>query len=134
MAFNDPITGKMYDYAIESDAQKHLMSVLDLAVKDDCPPDTKDYLCSNPTRQGTESNACARCIMRLAAKVTSSTLGEKRLKQAIQMASNDACPPDKSDWVCKATEDENTDAETCAMCIKRWATIPFGKFKDSEGK
>ena len=54
---------------------------------------------------------------------------EERLYQAMQMALNDECPPDTKDYLCKASEDEGTEAETCAKCFERWATRPFGEVR-----
>ena len=126
----DPITNKIYTYDIKTDAQKHLLDVLRLACRDECPPNKNDYLCVNPTRLGTESATCSRCMLRLASKVTVSTDEEKRLKMAIKMASQDKCPDDVKDKVCLATEDDSTDSDTCEKCLLRWATVPFGKFKE----
>ena len=50
---------------------------------------------------------------------------EERLYQAMLMALNDECPPDTKDYLCKASEDEGTESETCAKCIERWATQNF---------
>ena len=62
-----------------------------------------------------------------------STLGDERaerLYQALEMALKDECPPDRKDYLCQAGEAEDTTSETCELCIKRWATAQFGKYRD----
>lgn len=51
---------------------------------------------------------------------------EERLYQAMLMALNDECPPNRKDYLCLSSEDNNTDEETCTKCIQRWATKSFG--------
>ena len=126
----DSIKNKSYDYITESERDEHLFSVLQAATNNQCPPENTDYLCEKTdTVENQELLQCAECYRQWAAKVPGVT-GAKatRLLQAIELATHDQCPPETADMICKATEDENTNEETCAMCIQRWATIPFAVF------
>ena len=128
---HDPITNKPYDYIIASRKEEHLFNVLDFACKNQCPPDTEDYLCEKTDAdEGNELLQCAKCYQLWANKVSGVTSQRaKRLLEAIDMTAKDKCPPDLKDMLCKATEDESTDEGTCALCIQRWATIPFAVFR-----
>ena len=126
----DSIKNKSYDYITESERDEHLFSVLKAATNNQCPPENIDYLCEKTdATDNQELLQCAECYRQWAAKVPGVT-GAKatRLLQAIELATHDQCPPETADMICKATEDENTDEETCAMCIQRWATVPFAVF------
>ena len=127
----DPITHKMYEYITTTEREDYLFDVLRAACSDNCPSDTADYLCNvEEVPEDQEAEQCAECYRRLAAKVKGpNTPRAKRLEQAIELAIHDLCPQEAKDKVCQATEDENTDAETCAMCLERWATIPFAQFR-----
>ena len=127
----DPITHKTYDYTTATAKEDHLFEVLAAACTDRCPPDTADYRCNGEdVPEEAEAAQCAECYRRLAHKVAGpDTTQSKRLEEAIELAIHDQCPQHNADKVCIATEDENTDEETCTMCIQRWATIPFAKFR-----
>lgn len=51
---------------------------------------------------------------------------EARLFEALELAVNDQCPPDKKDYLCMQNEAEEQDCETCLL---RYATVNFGKFR-----
>jgi hypothetical protein len=127
----DPITHRTYDFRTTTEKEEHLWHVLTSACYNQCPPDTADYLCER--EEAVEDNEllqCAKCYALWGAKVPgASTQTSQRLAQAIELAVLDKCPHDKKDWVCLATEDESTDEDVCAMCLQRWATIPFAKFR-----
>ena len=126
----DPIKDKMYDYSLDTAREEHLYNVLQSALGEDCPPENVDYLCEDSNAKGSEEEICAQCFRNWAAKVAGpNTAKSKRLLEALELAIADKCPPDVKDYVCQATEDENTDQETCRQCIIRWATLPFGKFR-----
>ncbi len=127
----DPMTDKMHDYVITSRREEHLYNVLDTVCKNQCPPDTDDYLCEKTEAdEGNELLQCAKCYQLWANKVSgANSQRAKRLLEAIDMAARDKCPTDLKDMLCKASEDESTDEETCARCIQRWATIPFAVFR-----
>lgn len=130
-SMHDPITGKMYNYTAMNAREEHLLKVLDAANANQCPTDNTDYLCEKEdTSKVDELIQCAECYKQWANKVAGvDSPKAQRLEQAIDMAAHEQCPPDMKDMVCKATEDESTDEEVCAMCIKRWATIPFAQFR-----
>lgn len=127
----DPITNKMYDYITTSQKEEHLYNVLEVVCKNQCPPDTDDYLCEKTdVDEGDELLQCAKCYQLWANKTPGAVSQRaKRLLEAIDMSAKDKCPPDLKDMLCKASEDESTDEETCARCIQRWATIPFAQFR-----
>lgn len=54
----------------------------------------------------------------------------ERLYQALELALADECPPDRKDYLCQAGEDEDTSEANCRRCILRWATAPFGKYRN----
>lgn len=126
----DPMTGKRYDY-VADDLSDHLLSVLGAACGDNCPPEGVEYLCEQVDAvEGTEAEVCAQCYRNWAKlKGEPTSLQSRRLMQAIELAVQDKCPPSTKDFLCQATEDEGTDSETCAACLLRWATLPFGKPK-----
>ena len=128
---HDPIAGKSYIYTTTTAREEHLLGVLDAATANQCPPDNADYLCEKENATNVdELIQCAECYKQWASKVSGADSPKtKKLEQAIEMAANDQCPPDIKDMVCKATEDESTDEEVCAMCIKRWATLPYGEYR-----
>ena len=123
---HDPIGGKSYEYTT-SEREEHLFSVLRAALANQCPPDNADYLCEKPeSSESSELLQCAECYRQWAAKVLGiDTPKAKLLLQAIELTSHDQCPAKVADMLCKAGEDESTDEETCALCIERWATLPF---------
>lgn len=127
----DPITHKTYDYVTDNSREEHLLTVLDAACRNQCPPNVEDYVCEREDAiEDNELLQCAKCYRLWSAKVAGpGTNKANRLAQAINMAVTDQCPADTADMVCKATEDEDTSEEVCAMCIQRWATIPFAKFR-----
>ena len=49
---------------------------------------------------------------------------EQRLFDALKYALNDACPPEKEDYLCMMDESEE---QRCEECWIRWATLPFGQ-------
>ncbi len=127
----DPISNKPYDYITMTDREEHLLEVLDGACSEHCPPENTEYLCmTQKVPAADEEEQCCECYRRWAGKVGGANSPRaQRLEQAIELAIQGQCPPDLKDMVCKATEDESTDEEVCAMCIKRWATIPFARFR-----
>jgi hypothetical protein len=127
----DPITRKSYDYTLLTAWEEHLYSVLSTVLDNQCPPDSADYLCERSAADvGNELLQCAECYRQWANKnAGAKTSKAKRLLQAIELAAYDRCPADVKDMLCKATEDESTDEETCKLCIQRWATIPFAEFR-----
>ena len=127
----DPITHKMYDYTTTSMREEHLYNVLKFACENQCPPDADDYLCEKTDAdEGNELLQCAKCYQLWANKTSGANSQKaKRLLEAIDMTAKDKCPPNLKDMLCKATEDESTDEGTCALCIQRWATIPFAQFR-----
>jgi hypothetical protein len=127
----DPITNKSYDYTTTTAREEHLLEVLDAATTNQCPTDNEDYLCDREDAiESKELVQCAECYKQWADKVGGADSPKaQRLLQAIDLASHDKCPHDRKDMVCQATEDEDTSEEVCAMCIKRWATIPFAHFR-----
>jgi hypothetical protein len=127
----DPITGKTYDYPVVNMREEHLLTVLGAATTNQCPPDNADYLCEKENATNVdELIQCAECYKQWAGKVAGADSPKtKKLEQAIDMAAQDRCPPDVKDMVCKATEDESTEEEVCAMCVKRWATLPYGEYR-----
>ena len=124
----DPFTGKRYDYST-SPVEEHLLKVLEAACGDDCPPEGEEYLCDLvDAPEGTEAEVCAKCFKNWADKAgMPASPKAKRLMQAIDLAVHDKCPPDTKDYLCQASEDESTDAETCCRCLVRWATLQFGQ-------
>lgn len=127
----DPLTRKAYNYITDSTKEEHLLSVLDAALYNRCPTDTSDYLCEkSDIDEGNELLQCAKCFQLWAKKVTGADSAKaKKLLEAIDLATHDECPPESKDMICKASEDESTDEETCAKCIQRWATIQFATFR-----
>lgn len=123
----DPITNKSYDYTTMSPKEEHLYGVLETVLLNQCPPDNADYLCEKPEAEEiNELLQCAKCYQLWANKIVGADSAKsKRLLEAINLAIHDTCPSDKKDMLCRASEDESTDEETCFQCIKRWATIPF---------
>ncbi len=124
----DPMTNKMHDLAFNSQ-EDFLWKVLEAACKNECPPDSADYLCDGVGfTDEDESKLCAQCYTNWAAKAGEPrTPLAKRILEAIGMAISAACPPDVKDYVCKAGEDDDTSEETCTDCLKRWAALPFWK-------
>ena len=51
---------------------------------------------------------------------------EAKLFEALQLAVNDQCPPDRKDYLCMQGEAEEQD---CDACLLRYATVNFGKFR-----
>ena len=49
---------------------------------------------------------------------------EQKLFDALNHALDDACPPDKEDYLCMMDESEE---QRCKDCWIRWATKDFGK-------
>ena len=61
----DPMTRKSYDYEISNKKEERLFHALQGALKDECPPDRKDYLCMI---DATEEEDCENCWLRWATK------------------------------------------------------------------
>lgn len=57
---HDPFTGKPYDYVVRDEKEARLFDALDLALKDQCPPDRKDYLCAADEAEDQDCEACLR--------------------------------------------------------------------------
>ena len=128
---HDPITNKTYNYTTTSMREDHLYNVLEAVLTNQCPPDQTDYLCEKAdVDEDNELLQCAKCYNLWANKVSGvNSPRATKLLAAIEFATHDKCPTDIKDMLCKATEDENTDEETCAKCIQRWATVPFAVFR-----
>lgn len=62
---NDPIENKSFIYETRDAKEEQLFQALELALKDECPPDRKDYLCMAGED---ESQDCEACILRWATK------------------------------------------------------------------
>jgi hypothetical protein len=62
----DPLSKKIsHRYVTRDDKENRLFEALQLALKDQCPPDNKDYLCMYSE---SEEQDCERCILRWATK------------------------------------------------------------------
>ena len=59
----DPFTGKPYDFTITTEKEARLFEALELALKDQCPPERKDYLCMTDE---SEEARCEECLLRWA--------------------------------------------------------------------
>ena len=61
----DPASEKFYDYETRDDKEDRLFEALKYALKDECPPDRKDYLCM---MDESETQRCEECWIRWATK------------------------------------------------------------------
>ena len=61
----DPMTGKPYRYVVRDEKENRLYQALQMALKDECPSDHKDYVCQ---ADETEEQRCEECILRWATK------------------------------------------------------------------
>lgn len=62
----DPLSKKVtHHYVTRDDKEGKLFDALVMALKDQCPPDNKDYLCM---ANGAEEQDCEKCILRWATK------------------------------------------------------------------
>ena len=59
----DPIKGRFYEYVTRDDKEERLLEALQLAVKDECPPNMKDYVCMSDEA---EEQDCEACLLRYA--------------------------------------------------------------------
>ena len=59
----DPLTKRTYDYEVRDEKEARLFEALQLAVKDECPPDKREYLCMN---NEAEEQDCEACLLRYA--------------------------------------------------------------------
>lgn len=59
----DPLKRKFYEYDTRDAKAERLFEALELALKDQCPPDRKDYLC---LQSEAEEQDCETCLMRYA--------------------------------------------------------------------
>lgn len=125
---HDPMAGKPYEYTADL-KEEHLLTVLEAACGDSCPPENIEYLCDQvEVSENNEIEVCAQCYRNWANKLGPVTSAKaKRLMEAIELALADKCPPETKDFLCQASEDEDTSIEQCARCIMRWATLPFGQ-------
>lgn len=59
----DPLTKRSYDYEVRDEKEARLFEALQLAAKDECPPDKWEYLCMN---NEAEEQDCEACLLRYA--------------------------------------------------------------------
>lgn len=57
---------KVYRYLTHNLKEEYLFQAVQMACRDQCPPDIKDYLCKIDETEDTSDHQCAKCILRWA--------------------------------------------------------------------